>query len=157
MRIDNLVTGPLSIIPSASLATTASFVDGVPVKTTGTFTLSPGANTKTLTFSGGGSYQAWIKGNYSNGVAMWTGVFIVSNNNVPVLGEQYSWFYGIPEGTGNALQFTSLPNQLVGTNGTILSSPSSYGGNSNIFSWGITNNSGTSQTINWGYIRYDKP
>lgn len=148
-----MITGPLSSFPSASLATTSSFVDGVPVKTTGTFTLSPGANTKTLTFSTGGSYQAWIKGNYSNGAAMWTGVFVVSNDNVPVLGEQYAWHYDL----GNALVFTSLPNQLVGTNGTIVSSPSSYGGNSTIFSWGITNNSGTSQTINWGYIRYDKP
>jgi hypothetical protein len=152
MRIDNLVTGPLSQIPSASLATTSSFVDGIPVRTSGTFTLSPGANTVSLTFTFGGSYQAWIKGNVPNGICMWNGVFVVANSNVPVLGEQYSWYF-----TGNGLVWTSLPNQLTGTNGSIVTIPQGYVGNSNIFSWGITNNTGATRTINWGYIRYDKP
>ena len=43
---------------------------------------------------------------------------------------------------------------LTGTNGSIVNTPASYAPNtSNVFKFGITNNSETSQTINYGYIK----
>jgi hypothetical protein len=47
-----------------------------------------------------------------------------------------------------------MPDQIIGTNGSISNTPTSYVPNtSNVFSFGITNNSGTSQTINYGYTK----
>ena len=92
----------------------------------------------------------WVNGNVPNGIINWNATATLSNTNVPVVGAQYGWYYA----TGNALVLTSMPNQFVGTNGSILTTPSDYAPNtSNVFSFGITNNSGTSQTINYGYIK----
>jgi hypothetical protein len=47
-----------------------------------------------------------------------------------------------------------MPNQFTGTSGSILTTPGAYIPNtSNVFNFGITNNSGTTQTINYGYIK----
>jgi hypothetical protein len=49
-----------------------------------------------------------------------------------------------------------MPDQIVGTNNSISSSPSGYLPNtSHIFNFTITNNSGANQTIYWGYTRLD--
>jgi hypothetical protein len=53
---------------------------------------------------------------------------------------------------GNALVLTSIPNQIVGTLGSISTSSPTVS-NTNTFSFGITNNSGTSQTVYYGYIK----
>jgi len=93
----------------------------------------------------------WVNGNIPNGIINWNATATLSNTNVPVVGAQYGWYYV----TGNALVLTSMPNQFfTGTNGSISNTPSDYAPNtSNVFSFGITNNSGTSQTINYGYIK----
>jgi hypothetical protein len=47
-----------------------------------------------------------------------------------------------------------MPDQIIGTTNTLISSPASYAPNtSNVFKFGITNNSGTTQIINYGYIK----
>jgi hypothetical protein len=46
---------------------------------------------------------------------------------------------------------TAIPNQIVGTVGVISTSSSYAGTASNVFAFGITNNSTSSQVINWGY------
>jgi hypothetical protein len=112
--------------------------------------LPTGASTQSFTVDAGGSYSMWVNGNIPNGIITWNATVTLSNTNVPAVGSQYGWYYV----DGNAIVLTSIPDQIIGTNGSIISSPSSYAPNtSNVFKFGITNNSGTTQTINYGYIK----
>jgi hypothetical protein len=114
---------------------------------TGSWTLSAGTNTVSFTVTAGESYVMWVNGNISNGIVNWNATVTLSNTNVSVVGVQYGWYY-----TGNGLVLTSIPNQIVGTAGGI--STTSYGGTtSNVFTFGITNNSGTSQIVYYGYVK----
>ena len=115
---------------------------------TGSWTLSAGANTVSFTVSAGQSYTMWVNGNIPNGIVNWNATVTTSNSNVPVIGVQYGWYYV----DGNALVLTSIPNQIVGTAGSINNS-SPVIANSNTFTFGITNNSGTSQIIYYGYVK----
>jgi hypothetical protein len=122
----------------------------VATRFTGSWTLNPGANNVSFTVSQGGNYSMWVNGNIPNGIALWTATVTTANSNVPVLGSQYAWYYT----AGNALVWTSIPDQITGTNNSIVTLPGSYGPNtSNVFKFGITNNSGVAQTIYYGYIK----
>jgi hypothetical protein len=79
----------------------------------------------------------------------WNATVTLSNTNVPVIGVQYGWYYPAP---GNALVLTSIPNQIVGVEGIIATSAPGFT-NSNTFTFGIDNNSGSSQTIYYGYTQ----
>jgi hypothetical protein len=63
-----------------------------------------------------------------------------------VLGEQFAWNYV----GGNALVINSLPTQIVGTSGAI-SNAAPVVSDSSVFTFSITNNSVSSQTINYGW------
>jgi hypothetical protein len=117
--------------------------------TTGSWTLSAGANTVSLTVPGPGTYSIWVNGNIPNGIVTYTATVVVTNSNVPVVGSQYGWYYL----AGNALVLTSIPSHVVGTLGGI-STASPAVGNANIFTFGITNNSGSSKVVNWGYLTF---
>ncbi len=92
----------------------------------------------------------WVNGNIPNGIALWNATVTTSNTNVPVLGSQYAWYYS----AGNALVWNSIPDQITGTNNSIVTLPGAYAPNSsNVFKFRITNNSGAAQIINWGYIK----
>jgi hypothetical protein len=117
-------------------------------KTTGSWTLATGANTVSFTVTAGQSYVMWVNGNIPNGIVNWNATVTLSNSNVPVIGSQYAWYYLL----GNALVLTSIPNQIVGTLGSISTSSPTVS-NSNTFTFGITNNSGTSQTVYYGYTQ----
>jgi len=119
---------------------------GVPV--IGSWTLTTGANTVSFIVTAGQSYVMWVNGNIPNGIVNWNATVTLSNSNVPVIGVQYGWYYL----AGGALELTSIPNQIVGTAGTISTSAPAVS-NSNTFTFGITNNSGTSQVINYGYLK----
>ena len=119
---------------------------GVPV--TGSWTLTTGANTVSFTVTAGQSYVMWVNGNIPNGIINWNATVTLSNPNVPVIGVQYGWYYL----AGNALELTSIPSQIVGTAGSI-STSAPVVSNSNTFTFGITNNSGSSQIIYYGYIK----
>ena len=119
---------------------------GVPV--TGSWTLTTGANTVSFTVTAGQSYVMWVNGNIPNGIINWNATVTLSNPNVPVIGVQYGWYYL----AGNALVLTSIPSQIVGTAGSI-STSAPVVSNSNTFTFGITNNSGTSQIVYYGYIK----
>ena len=119
---------------------------GVPV--TGSWTLTTGANTVSFTVTAGQSYVMWVNGNIPNGIVNWNATVTLSNSNVPVIGVQYGWYYL----AGNALELTSIPSQIVGTAGSISTSAPAVS-NSNTFTFGITNNSGTSQVVYYGYIK----
>jgi hypothetical protein len=117
-------------------------------KTTGNWTLATGANTVSFTVTAGQSYVMWVNGNIPNGIVNWNATVTLSNSNVPVIGVQYGWYYL----AGNALALTSIPAQIIGTAGSISTSMPSVT-NSNTFTFGITNNSGTSQTVYYGYTQ----
>jgi hypothetical protein len=50
------------------------------------------------------------------------------------------------------LVLTSIPSQIVGTAGSISTSSPSVS-NTNTFTFGITNNSGSSQVVYYGYVK----
>jgi len=114
----------------------------------GSWTLTTGANTVSFTVTAGQSYVMWVNGNIPNGIINWNATVTLSNSNVPVIGVQYGWYYL----AGNALVLTSIPSQIVGTAGSI-STSAPAGSNTNTFTFGITNNSGLSQIIYYGYIK----
>jgi hypothetical protein len=115
---------------------------------TGSWTLSTGANTVSFTVPQGESYIMWVNGNIPNGIVNWNATVTLSNNNVPVIGVHYGWYYL----AGNALALTSIPSQIIGTAGSISTSAPAVS-NSNTFTFGITNNSGSSQIVYYGYIK----
>jgi len=138
----NLPTG----VVSGSTQLTTAF----PSKTTGAWSVPAGASTQSFTVEQGHSYSLWVNGNIPNGIITWNATITTSNSNVPVVGSQYGWYYT----PGNELVLTAMPDQIIGTTNTLISSPTSYAPNtSNVFKFGITNNSGTTQTINYGYIK----
>jgi hypothetical protein len=115
--------------------------------TSGSWTLATGSNTVSITVPPNGNYQMWVNGNIPNGIVEWNATVNVSNTNVPVIGSQYAWYYAL----GNALVLTAIPDQIVGTVGVISTSNSYVGNTANVFTFGITNNSTSTRTVNWGY------
>ena len=152
------ITGSLNATSiTGSIAATNGVISGstqlttaFPSKTTGAWSVPAGASTQSFTVEAGASYTMWVNGNIPNGIITWNATVTTSNTNVPVVGSQYGWYYT----AGNALVLTAMPDQIIGTTNTLISSPASYAPNtSNVFKFGITNNSGTTQTINYGYIK----
>ena len=116
--------------------------------TTGSWTLSTGANTVSFTVDANNSYNMWVNGNIPNGICIWNASVTISNTNVPVIGTQYAWYYT----AGNNLVLTSIPSQIIGTPGTIITT-TVVTSTANTFTFGITNNSGSSQIVNYGYLK----
>lgn len=140
----------LSDIPSGIVSGSTQLTTSFPSKTTGNWTVPAGASTQSFEIEPGHVYSMWVSGNIPNGIISWNATVTTSNTNVPVIGSQFGWYYV----DGNALVLTSIPDQIIGTNGGIITLPSSYPPNtSNVFKFGITNNSGETQTINYGYIK----
>jgi hypothetical protein len=135
--IDGGITFPDSTVQTTAYKTGA-----------GSWSLEPGANTVSFTVSQNTSYTMWVRGNIPNGIVVWNATVSLSNSNVPAIGNQYGWYYA----EGNNLVLDSIPNQIIGTVGTI-SSATVVTTNSNVFSFGITNNSSSTQVVNWGYVR----
>jgi hypothetical protein len=129
---------------SGSSQLTTSF----PSKTTGSWTVPAGTSTRSFTVDWNHSYQMWVIGNIPNGIISWNANVNVTNANVPIVGSQYGWYYA----EGGALVLTDIPEQIVGVNGAISTATFSTT-TSNTFEFGITNNSGITQTINYGYIK----
>jgi hypothetical protein len=124
-------------------------LSNVATSTTGSWTLASGVNTVSISVPLNGTYALWVNGNIPNGIVVYTATAVVTNTNVPVLGSQYAWYYAL----GNALVITSIPDQFVGTAGSI-STVNPYSGNAaNVFTFGITNNSGNSAVVNYGYTK----
>lgn len=117
-------------------------------KTTGSWTLAAGANTVSLTVPINGTYSIWVNGNIPNGIVTYTATVVVTNTNVPVVGSSYGWYYA----DGNALVLTVIPTHIVGTANNI-STYTVATTTANVFTFGITNNSGSDQVVNWGYTK----
>jgi hypothetical protein len=144
--------GNLSVtgnITGGNIIGNGSNISNVAVKTAGSWTLASGVNTVSIGVPLNGTYAIWVNGNIPNGIITYTATAVVTNTNVPVLGEQYAWYYSV----GNALVFTSIPDQFTGTVGSI-SNVNTYAGNTaNVFTFGITNNSGNTAVVNYGYTK----
>jgi len=121
---------------------------GPSMLTTGSWTLNTGANNVSFTTELNSTYVMWIRGNIPNGIVIWNATLSISNNNVPAIGTHYGWYYT----DGNLLQLTSIPNQILGTNGSIITTTVSTT-TANVFNFGITNNSGSIQTVYYGYFK----
>jgi hypothetical protein len=124
-------------------------LSNVATKTTGSWTLASGNNTVSISVPLSGTYSIWVNGNIPNGIVTYIATAVVTNTNVPVLGEQYGWYYE----AGNALVLTSIPNQFVGTQGAISNAAPYSGNTANVFTFGITNNSGANAVVNYGYTK----
>lgn len=141
-------------IVNANVVTANTFVGSggnltnVATTVTGGWVLNTGTNAANITVPQGGTYTIWVNGNIPNGIAVWNATVTVTNNNVPVIGQQFAWNY-----SGNALVITSIPNQIIGTAGAISNASPSVGTTTNVFQFSIDNNSGDPQTVNWGYTK----
>jgi hypothetical protein len=115
----------------------------------GSWNVATGNTTQSFTVNGGHTYQMWVQGNIPNGIIVWNATVSVSNTNVPVIGQQFAWNY---EGGGNPIMLTSIPAQIIGTAGAISNASPSVA-NTNVFTFGINNTSGTAQTVQYGWIQ----
>jgi hypothetical protein len=116
---------------------------------TGTWTLTPGVNAVSFDAPAGLSYNMFVNGNIPNGIIIWQATVTLSNTNVPVVGNQYGWYYNLsgPE----TLRLNAMPEQIVGTAGSIVTTNPIITQPSNRFRFNITNNSGTNQVVTWSY------
>ena len=136
-------------------ASTVKFVgDGsqlsnVATQTTGNWTVTPGTNTYSFTLDANTAYNIWVRGNMPNGIITYIATVSITNTNVPVIGSQYAWNY---TGGGSPISLTSIPNQIIGTAGTI-STATVANTSTNVFNFGISNTSGSNQTVYWGYSK----
>jgi hypothetical protein len=124
-------------------------LSNVATKVEGSWTLASGNNTVNISVPLNGTYTIWVNGNIPNGIITYTATAVVTNTNVPVLGEQYGWYYAV----GNALVLTSIPDQFTGTVGSISNVNTYIGNTANVFTFGITNNSGNTAVVNYGYTK----
>ena len=67
---------------------------------------------------------------------------------VTVEGGSYGWYYA----AGNALVLTAIPTQIVGTVNNI-SNAVVITTTANVFTFGITNNSGNTAVVDYGYTK----
>ena len=118
-------------------------------RTTGSWTVATGSATYSFTVPQTGTYAMWVRGTCDNGIITWNATATVTNNNVPVIGQQYAWVYS---GGGTPIDFTDIPHQFVGTANTIVRSNPSVTSPTNRFDFVINNTSGSEQTVYWGYV-----
>jgi hypothetical protein len=116
----------------------------------GSWTVTTGTATYSFTVPMDGTYIMWVKGNIPNGILTWNATLSVTNSNVPAIGTQYAWNY---TGGGSPILLTSIPDQIRGAAGTISTDATYAGSTSNRFDFGISNSSGSSQTIYYGYTK----
>jgi hypothetical protein len=127
-----------------------TLLTGVAIKTTGSWTVPTGNSTQSFTVPLSGTYQLWVDCNIPNGILAYNATATVTNSNVPVVGEQYAWVYN---GGGTPIDFTSIPNQFVGTGNTIVRSSVSPSATTNRFDFGLNNTSGGNVTVSYGYVK----
>lgn len=123
--------------------------EGAVIKESGSWTVTPGTNNYSITLDQNSVYNLWIRGNIPNGIITYVATISITNSNVPVIGTQYAWNY---IGGGSPISLTSIPNQIIGTEGAI-STDVVIGIVTNVFNFGISNTTGTNQTVNWGYTK----
>jgi len=143
------VAGTITLSSAGGDIVDSTGVSQTAQRTEGSWTLVPGANTVSFTVDWNYTYTMWVRGNIPNGIAVWNATVSVTNSNVPVIGTQYGWYYV----DGGALVLTAIPDQIVGTAGSISTAAPAVGTTSNTFVFSITNNTAESQTVYYGYTK----
>ena len=113
------------------------------------WTVPVGNSTQSFTVGANETYYMWVDCNIPNGILTWNATATVTNTNVPVVGAQYAWVY---DGGGTPIDFTSIPNQFVGTANTIVRSSVAPSATTNRFDFGLNNTSGGNVTVRYGWI-----
>ena len=137
-------------ITAANFFGNGNTLSNVATQVTGTWTVPTGNSTQSFTVSNIGTYSMWVDCNITNGILAWNATATVTNNNVPVVGAQYAWVYN---GGGTPVDFTSIPNQFIGTANTIVRSSTAPSATTNRFDFGINNTSGGNVTVRYGYTK----
>jgi len=127
-----------------------SSLTNVATKSSGSWTVPVGNSTQSFTVTPDETYYMWVDCNIPNGILVWNATVTVTNTNVPVVGAQYAWVYN---GGGTPIDFTSIPNQFVGTANTIVRSNVAPSATTNRFEFGINNTSGGNVTVRYGWIQ----
>jgi hypothetical protein len=144
-------TGNL-VLPGNTFA--VNYANSTPVNVVTRFesfwTVPVGNSTQSFTVGANETYYMWVDCNIPNGILVWNATATVTNTNVPVVGAQYAWVYN---GGGSPIDFTSIPNQFVGTANTIVRSNVAPSATTNRFDFGINNTSGGNVTVRYGWIQ----
>jgi hypothetical protein len=153
--LSNGVVTTANVVASGNV--TADYFSGngsqlaaVATQVTGSWTVAAGSAAYSFAVPLNGTYAMWVRGNIPNGIITWNATATVTNNNVPVLGQQFAWNY---DGAGTPIALTALPHQFVGTSNTIITTMPSVGTSTNTFTFTINNTSGSEQTVYWGYTK----
>jgi hypothetical protein len=137
-------------LPASGDVVNSTGVSQLANRVEGSWTVTTGTNTYSFTVPSDGTYTMWVKGNIPNGIITWNATLSISNTNVPAIGTQYAWNY---TGGGTPISLTSIPNQIRGSAGTISTDATYAGTTSNRFDFGISNTSGASVTVYYGYTK----
>jgi hypothetical protein len=143
-------------ITGANVVTANSFVgngatlSNVATTFESTWTVPTGNSTQSFTVTPSNTYYMWVDCNIPNGILTWNATATITNTNVPVVGAQYAWVY---TGGGTPIDFTSIPNQFVGTSNTIVRSSTAPSATTNRFDFDINNASGNAVTVRYGWAQ----
>jgi hypothetical protein len=135
----NVTAGNVSAtgnVTAANFVGNGATLSNVATQVTGSWTVPVGNSTQSFTVSPNETYYLWVDCNIPNGILAWNATATVTNTNVPVVGAQYAWVY---TGGGTPIDFTSIPNQFVGTANTIVRSSVAPSATTNRFDFGINN------------------
>ena len=141
-------TGTLTL-PASGNVVDSTGVGQLANRVEGSWTVTAGTNNYSFTVPANGAYHMWVRGNIPNGIISYVATVHITNPNVPVIGSQRGYNY--TDG-GSPILLTSMPTQFVGTEGTIATGSIS-GTTNNVFVFGISNTSGSNQTVYWGYTK----
>jgi hypothetical protein len=136
-------------VTAANFVGNGNTLSNVATQVTGSWNVPVGNSTQSFTVNSG-TYSMWVDCNIPNGILVWNATATVTNTNVPVVGAQYAWVYN---GGGTPIDFTSIPNQFVGTSNTIVRSSTAPSATTNRFDFGINNTSGGNVTVRYGYTK----
>jgi hypothetical protein len=144
-----LVSFPGNVTVTGNLFATGTN-GNVVTKFESSWTVPVGNSTQSFTVTASNTYYMWVECNIANGILVWNATGTVTNTNVPVVGEQYAWVYN---GGGSPIDFTSIPDQFIGTGNTIVRSNVAPSSTTNRFDFGFNNTSGGNVIVSYGWIR----
>ena len=136
-------------ITAANFFGNGNTLSNVATRFESSWTVPTGNSTQSFTVAASETYYLWVDCNIPNGILVWNATATVTNTNVPVVGAQYAWVYS---GGGTPVDFTSIPNQFVGTANTIVRSNVAPSATTNRFDFGINNTSGGNITVRYGWV-----
>ena len=144
----NKISATGNITTSGNFVGNGATLSNVATQFKSAWTVTAGNGDYSFQVPANDTYQLWVRGNIPNGIIVYTATVALSNTNVPVLGVQYGWNYI----AGGNLILNSLPSQFVGTAGAISNAAPTVT-NTDVFTFNITNNSGVSQVVNYGWTK----